>query len=91
MVQKLLDEMVPANQIEKQMQECANTKISMSVSAYETAVKMKDVLNNDQKELLNNRMMQQDGIMNPKQNGMKQKRNGVMNHDHGEKMKKKNN
>lgn len=69
----LLDEMAPANQIEKQLQECANTRISMGVAAYEAATKMKAVLNNDQKELLKSKMMQQ---------------NDMMNHDHDEMMKK---
>lgn len=89
-LKSLLDEMAPANQIEKQMQECANTKISMGVAAYEVAGKMKTVLNNDQKEVLTKRKIQQDGMMNPEQNGMMQKRDGKMNHDHGVKMQNKN-
>ncbi len=51
---------------------------------------MKAVLNNDQQEVLNNRMIQQGGMINPKQNGMMQKRDEMMNHDHGEKMQNKN-
>ena len=89
-LKSLLDDMAPVNQVEKQMQECANTKISMGVSVYETAGKMKAVLNNDQQEVLNNRMIQQGGMMNPKQNGIMQKRDEMMNHDHGEKMQNKN-
>ena len=85
-LKRLMDDMAPANQIKKQMQECANTKISMGVAAYEVATKIKALLNNDQKEMLNNRMMQQGGMMNPKQNGMMQTRDEMMNHDHGEKM-----
>ncbi len=91
-LKSLLDEMAPANQIRKQMQECADTKINIGVAAYETAGKMKAVLNNDQQEVLNNRMMQQEGgMMNPGKSGMMQKRDGMMDHDHGEKMKIKNN
>lgn len=89
-LKSLLDDMAPVNQVEKQMQECANTKISMGLAAYETAGKMKAVLNNDQQEVLNNRMIQQGGMMNPKQNGMMQKRDEMMNHDHGEEMQNKN-
>ena len=89
-LKSLLDDMAPVNQVEKQMQECANTKINMGLAAYETAGKMKAVLNNDQQEVLNNRMIQQGGMMNPKQNGMMQKRDEMMNHDHGEEMQNKN-
>ncbi len=89
-LKSLLDDMAPVHQVEKQMQECANTKISMGLAAYETAGKMKAVLNNDQQEVLNNRMIQQGGMMNPKQNGMMQKRDEMMNHDHGEEMQNKN-
>ncbi|NDP22534.1 MAG: hypothetical protein GZ091_15840 [Paludibacter sp.] len=62
-LKKLLDDMVPANQVEKQMKDCADTKVRMKVAAYETAGKMKAVLNNDQKEQMKNMMMQQDGMM----------------------------
>jgi len=62
-LKNLLDDMASANQVEKQMKDCADTKISMKVAAYETAGKMKAVLNNDQKEQLQNMMMQQGGMM----------------------------
>ncbi len=60
-LKSLLDDMAPANQVEQQLQDCAATKISMKLAAYKTAGKMKAVLNNDQKEQLKNRMMQQVG------------------------------
>lgn len=74
-LKSLLDDMAPTTQIKKQMQDCADTEISLKVAVYETAVKMKAVLNKGQKELLKNRMMQQNGMMNPGQDEM-------MNHDH---------
>ena len=67
-LKSLLDDMAPANQIEKQLQDCADTKISMGVTAYETAGKMKAVLNNDQKEQLKNRMMQHGSMMQNQNN-----------------------
>jgi len=90
-LRSLLDDMAPANQIELQLQECSDTKISMGVAAYETAGKMKAVLNNDQQELLKKRMMQHNGMMNPEHNGTMQKRDGMMNHDHDEMMQNQNN
>ena len=90
-LRSLLDDMTPANQIEQQLQECSDTKISMGVAAYETAGKMKAVLSNDQQQLLKNSMMHQDGMMNPEQNGKMQKRDGMMNHDHDEMMRNQNN
>ncbi|NDP22847.1 MAG: hypothetical protein GZ091_17475 [Paludibacter sp.] len=69
-LKNLLDEMAPANQVEKQMKDCADTKVRMKVVAYETAGKMKAVLNNDQKELLKNMMMLHCGMMQG-QGGMK--------------------
>jgi len=76
-LKSLLDDMAPASQVQKQMQDCANTKISMKVAAYETAGKMKAVLNNDQKEQLKNMMMQQGGMMQG-QGGMMQQGGGMM-------------
>ena len=90
-LRSLLDDMAPANQIEQQLQECSDTKISMGVAAYETAGKMKAVLSNDQQQLLKNSMMHQDGIMNPEQNETIQKRHGMMSHDHDEMMQNQNN
>ena len=71
-LKKLLDDMTPASQVEKQMKDCADTKIRMKVAAYETAGKMKAVLNSDQKEQLKNMMMQQG------QGGMMQQDGGMM-------------
>jgi hypothetical protein len=82
-LKSLLDEMAPANQVEKQMQDCAETKISMKVAVYETAGKMKAVLNSDQKEQLKNLMMQQGGMM--------QGQGGMMNQNQGRMMQNLNN
>ena len=82
-LKKLLDDMAPANQVEKQMQNCADTKIRMGVAAYETAGKMKAVLNSDQKEQLKNKMMQQGGMM--------QSPSGMMNQGQGGMMQNQNN
>ena len=59
----LLDGNASAGQVKNQMQACSETKINMKVAAYETAGKMKAVLNDDQKEQLQNMMMQQGGMM----------------------------
>ena len=90
-LQNLLDNMAPASEVEKQMQECANTKISMGVFVYETAGKMKAVLNNDQQKLLKNKMKQQEGMMNQGQGGMMQKSGGMMNQGQGRMMQNQNN
>jgi len=79
-LKKLLDDMAPASQVEKQMKDCADTKVRMKVAAYETAGKMKAMLNNDQKEQLKNMMMHQQGMMQGqggmmKQGGMMQNQN----------------
>jgi len=84
-LKSLLDEMTPASQVEKQMQDCANTKISMKVAAYETAGKMKAVLNTDQKKQLKSKMMQmhgQGGMMNQGQDGLKQKSDDKKQDEH---------
>jgi Spy/CpxP family protein refolding chaperone len=70
----LLADNASASQVEKQMKDCADTKISMKVAAYETAGKMKAVLNSDQKEQLKNMMMQSGGMMQG-QEGMMQNKN----------------
>ncbi len=77
-LKSLLDDMAPASQVEKQMKDCADTKISMKVAAYETAGKMKAVLNNDQKEQLKNMMKQQDGMMQGQGGMMNQGQGGMM-------------
>lgn len=84
-LKSLLADNASASQVEKQMKDCADTKIGMKAAAYETAGKMKAVLNNDQKEQLKNMMMQQGGMMQGKggmmnqgQGGMMQNRSGMM-------------
>ena len=62
-LKSLLDDMASASQVQKQMQECSDTKISMKVATYETAGKMRAVLNSDQKEQFKNMMMQGGGMM----------------------------
>ena len=89
-LKSLLDEMAPANQVEKQMKDCADTKISMKVAAYETAGKMKAVLNSDQKEQLKNMMMQQGGMMQG-QGGMMNQGQGRMMQNRGGMMQNQNN
>ena len=66
----LLADNASASQVKNQMQACSKTKINMKVAAYETAGKMKAVLNSDQKEQLKNNMMQGGGMMNQGQGGM---------------------
>lgn len=82
-LKSLLADNASASQVEKQMKDCADTKISMKVAAYETAGKMKAVLNSDQKEQLKNMMMQSGGMM--------QGQGGMMNQGQGGMMQNKNN
>ncbi len=82
-LKSLLVDNASASQVEKQMKDCADTKISMKVAAYETAGKMKAVLTNDQKEQLKNMMMQSGGMM--------QQGGGMMNQGQGGMMQNKNN
>ena len=88
-LKNLLDDMASANQVEKQMKDCADTKISMKVAAYETAGKMKAVLNTDQKEQLQNMMMQQGGMMQGQ--GSTMNPGGMMNQGQGGMMQNQNN
>ncbi len=62
-LKSLLDDNASASQVKNQLEACSETKINMKVAAYEAAGKMKAVLNNDQKEQLENNMMQGDGMM----------------------------
>lgn len=73
-LKSLLADNASASQVKNQMEACSETKINMEVAAYETAGKMKAVLNNDQKEQLKNNMMQGGGMMNQGQGGMMQKK-----------------
>ncbi len=79
-LKSLLADNASASQVKNQMEACSETKINMKVAAYETAGKMKAVLNNDQKEQLKNMMMQQGGMMNQgqQQRGMMHNRGGMM-------------
>ena len=81
-LKNMLAENASANQVKKQMEDCSETKINMKVAAYETAGKMKAVLNSDQKEQLKTMMMQSGGMMQG-QGGMMQNRRGMMNQGQG--------
>lgn len=74
-LKSLLADNASASQVKSQMKDCADTKINMGIAAYETAGKMKSVLNSDQKEQMKTRMMQmhdQGGMMNQDKDGMMQ-------------------
>lgn len=82
-LKSLLADNASVSQVKNQMEACSETKINMKAAAYETAGKMKAVLNSDQKEQLKNNMMQgggmmQGGMMNQGQGGMMQNRGGMM-------------
>jgi hypothetical protein len=74
----LLKDMAPADQVKKQMEACSEIRINMGIAAYETAGKMKAVLNNDQKEQLKNMMMQSGGMMQGQGGMMNQGQGGMM-------------
>jgi hypothetical protein len=83
----LLADNASASQVKKQMETCFETKIKMKVAAYETAGKMKAVLNSDQKKQLNNYMTQGDCMMNRGQGGMMNRGQGrMMNRGQGRMM-----
>lgn len=63
-LQNMLEQEATAGQIKKQMQFCSEIKIDMHIAAYETVKKMKTVLNNDQKEMLESMSQQQYNMMN---------------------------
>ena len=71
----LLADNASASQVKDQMESCSETKINMQMAAYETAGKMKDVLNNDQKEQMKNMMLKGEGMMNQGHGGMMQNQN----------------
>jgi hypothetical protein len=78
-LQNMMMNEASADDIKTQLQECSNTKIDMKVAAYETANKMKSVLSVEQKDKLQNMMMQQGDMM---QGGMdKTKEKGMMGTD----------
>ena len=89
-MKSLLADNASATQVKKQIQDCSDTKINMKVAAYETAGKMKAVLNSDQKEQLKN-MMQQQGAMKQGQSGVMHNRGGMMNQGQGDMMQNQNN
>jgi hypothetical protein len=86
-MKSLLDENAPVKQVKNQMGGCSETKINMKTAAYETAGKMKDLLTADQKQKLNDAMMQ-GGMM---QGGMMLNRGGMMNQGQGGMMQNQNN
>jgi len=89
-LRNLLADNASASQVKNQMEACSETKINMKVAAYETAGKMKTVLNNDQKEQLQHMMMQQDGMIQG-HGGLMQNRRGMMNQGRGGMMQNQNN
>lgn len=62
-LRSLLGNMASTSNIEQQLQENAETMTNMKITTYETAKKMKNVLNNDQQEVLKSKMMQQESEM----------------------------
>jgi uncharacterized protein YxeA len=74
-LKSLLADKTSASQVKNQMKDCSETKIDMKIAAYETAGKMKAVLNNDQKQQMKNMMMQQGRMMNHGHDGMMQNQN----------------
>ena len=69
-LQKLLQNDAEAGEIQSQMQECADTRISMNVAAYETVKEMKSVLNQDQMNQMKE-MMEQQQDMPQRRGGMR--------------------
>jgi len=53
-----------ATELENQMKQCSDIKISMKIAAYETANNMKGIPTEDQRKDLENMMMHQGGMMN---------------------------
>lgn len=62
-LQGLLANMESSSYIVQQLQENADTKTNMKMTTYETAKKMKKVLNKSQQEMLKNKMMQHESKM----------------------------
>ena len=87
-LKSLLADNASASQVKNQMEACSETKITMKVAAYETAGKMKAVLNSDQKEQLKNNMMQGGGMM---KGGMMNQGEGGMMQNRGRMMQNQNN
>ena len=73
---RLIEETAPANQVKKQLEAIAETRIDLRTSAYETAGKMKALLTNDQIEKFQTNIgqsnMMNGGWMQQCQNGFLQ-------------------
>ncbi len=82
-LKNLLKNNSSADEVEGQLETCSDIRINMKMAAYTTASEMKDVLNEDQQEQLQNMMMQQNmmqgGMMQQDRNRMMQNRGGMMN------------
>ena len=63
-LENMLKQEATAGQIKKQMQFCSNIKIDMHIAAYETLKKMKSVLNDEQKDMLDSMSPRRYGMMN---------------------------
>lgn len=72
-LKELLKNEASPSEVEAQLQECARSRVKLQVAAYETAMNMQDVLNEDQKEKACKMMDNDSTGMMP---GMKQ---GMMN------------
>jgi len=75
---KLFENNASVSEVKQQMQQCAESMISMKLAAYETAGKMKSLLSSEQKEQLQNMMKQQSGMMPGKGSMMNQGSRGMM-------------
>lgn len=85
-LKSLLADKASVDQVKNQMEACSETKINMKAAAYETAGKMKDVLNSDQKEHLKDHMMQAGGMMKGGMMNKSQGQGGMMDQDEDEMM-----
>lgn len=77
-MEKMLENNASVSEVKKQMQQCAESMVNIKLAAYETAGKMKALLNSEQKEQLQNMMMQQDEMMPRKGSMMNQGSRGMM-------------
>ena len=89
-LQNLLNDNASATKVKNQLEACSETRINMKLAAYENFAKMKAVLNDDQKEQIDNMMMQQGRIMQG-QGGMMNQRRGRMMNNRGGMMQNWNN
>ncbi len=77
-LKNLLTDNASASQVKNQMKACSETKINMKVAAYDTAEKMKAALTSEQKEQLQNMMVQQGGMMKGQRGMSYQGQGGMM-------------